>query len=138
MTAGDPKVTLDLAQSHGLTAEEYDRIIRRLGREPTFTELGLFSALWSEHCAYKHSRVFLRALPTRAHEPFAQDGSIADPVLGATYGDQGTASGSRQHGFRRHRRYPAQLEYAGPITRSATAGFWWPDTGKLDRISGVA
>ncbi len=66
MTAGDPKVTLDLAQSHGLTAEEYDRIIRRLGREPTFTELGLFSALWSEHCAYKHSRVFLRSLPTRA------------------------------------------------------------------------
>jgi len=66
VTAGDPKVTLDLAQSHGLTAEEYDRIIRRLGREPTFTELGLFSALWSEHCAYKHSRVFLRSLPTRA------------------------------------------------------------------------
>ena len=66
MTAGDPKVTLELAQSHGLTAEEYDRIIRRLSREPTFTELGLFSALWSEHCAYKHSRVFLRALPTRA------------------------------------------------------------------------
>ena len=66
MTAGDPKVTLDLAQSHGLTAEEYDRIIRRLDREPTFTELGLFSALWSEHCAYKHSRVFLRSLPTRA------------------------------------------------------------------------
>ena len=65
MTAGDPKVTLELAQSHGLTAEEYDRIIRRLGREPTFTELGLFSALWSEHCAYKHSRVFLRSLPTR-------------------------------------------------------------------------
>jgi phosphoribosylformylglycinamidine synthase len=64
VTAGDPKVTLDLAQSHGLTAEEYDRIIRRLGREPTFTELGLFSALWSEHCAYKHSRVFLRGLPT--------------------------------------------------------------------------
>ena len=65
MTAGEPKVTLDLAQSHGLTAEEYDRIIRRLEREPTFTELGLFSALWSEHCAYKHSRVFLRGLPTR-------------------------------------------------------------------------
>ena len=66
MTAAEPKVTLDLAQSHGLMAEEYDRIIRRLGREPTFTELGLFSALWSEHCAYKHSRVFLRSLPTRA------------------------------------------------------------------------
>jgi phosphoribosylformylglycinamidine synthase len=66
VTAGEPKVTLDLALSHGLTAEEYDRIIRRLHREPTFTELGLFSALWSEHCAYKHSRVFLRGLPTQA------------------------------------------------------------------------
>ena len=60
VTAGEPKVTLDLALAHGLTSEEYDRIIRRLGREPTFTELGLFSSLWSEHCAYKHSRVFLR------------------------------------------------------------------------------
>jgi phosphoribosylformylglycinamidine synthase subunit PurL len=66
LTAPEPKVTPDLARSHGLSAEEYDRIIRRLGREPTFTELGLFSALWSEHCAYKHSRVFLRQLPTAA------------------------------------------------------------------------
>ena len=46
-----------------MTAEEYDRIIRRLGREPSYTELGLFSALWSEHCAYKHSKVFLQRLP---------------------------------------------------------------------------
>ncbi|MBI2527650.1 MAG: phosphoribosylformylglycinamidine synthase subunit PurL [Candidatus Rokubacteria bacterium] len=66
MTGAEPKVTQELALAHGLTAEEYDRIIRRLGREPSFTELGLFSALWSEHCAYKHSRVFLRALPTQA------------------------------------------------------------------------
>ena len=66
MTWAEPKVTKELALSHGLTAEEYDRIIRRLGREPSFTELGLFSALWSEHCAYKHSRVFLRGLPTQA------------------------------------------------------------------------
>jgi phosphoribosylformylglycinamidine synthase len=66
VTAAEPKVTRDLALAHGLTAEEYDRIIRRLGREPTFTELGLFSSLWSEHCAYKHSRIFLRTLPTRA------------------------------------------------------------------------
>ncbi|HEX9126950.1 MAG TPA: phosphoribosylformylglycinamidine synthase subunit PurL [Methylomirabilota bacterium] len=64
MTGAEPKVTLDLALGSGLTGEEYDRIIRRLGREPSFTELGLFSALWSEHCAYKHSRVFLRGLPT--------------------------------------------------------------------------
>jgi len=60
----EPKVTLDLARDSGLTADEYDRILARLGREPTFSELGLFSALWSEHCAYKHSRVFLSRLPT--------------------------------------------------------------------------
>ncbi|HEV8617003.1 MAG TPA: phosphoribosylformylglycinamidine synthase subunit PurL [Methylomirabilota bacterium] len=66
MTGAEPKVTLDLARGLGLTAEEYDRIIQRLRREPTYTELGLFSALWSEHCAYKHSRVFLSRLPTSA------------------------------------------------------------------------
>ena len=63
MTPAEPKVTLDLARGLGLTAEEYDRIIQQLRREPSYTELGLFSALWSEHCAYKHSRVFLRRLP---------------------------------------------------------------------------
>jgi phosphoribosylformylglycinamidine synthase II len=63
LTVAEPKVTVDLARALGLTAEEYDRIIAALGREPSYTELGLFSALWSEHCAYKHSRVFLRKLP---------------------------------------------------------------------------
>ena len=63
MRGAEPKVTLDLALEAGLTAEEYDRILSRLGREPTYAELGLFSALWSEHCAYKHSRVFLSRLP---------------------------------------------------------------------------
>ena len=63
MTGAEPKVTLDLALDAGLTAEEYDRILSRLRREPTYAELGLFSALWSEHCAYKHSRVFLSRLP---------------------------------------------------------------------------
>jgi phosphoribosylformylglycinamidine synthase II len=64
LTGSEPKATPDLARDLGLTLEEYDRIIQRLGREPTYTELGLFSALWSEHCAYKHSRVFLARLPT--------------------------------------------------------------------------
>jgi phosphoribosylformylglycinamidine synthase len=63
LTGAEPKVTLDLALDAGLTAEEYDRILSRLRREPTYAELGLFSALWSEHCAYKHSRVFLSRLP---------------------------------------------------------------------------
>jgi phosphoribosylformylglycinamidine synthase len=63
LKGAEPKATLDLARELGLTTDEYDRIIERLGREPSYTELGLFSALWSEHCAYKHSRVFLRRLP---------------------------------------------------------------------------
>jgi phosphoribosylformylglycinamidine synthase len=51
---------------HGLTREEYDRLVDMLGRTPTFTELGIVSALWSEHCSYKHSRRLLKTLPTRA------------------------------------------------------------------------
>jgi phosphoribosylformylglycinamidine synthase II len=61
-----PKVTPDLAAAHGLTREEYDRVVGILGRDPSYPELGLFSALWSEHCSYKSSRAFLRRLPTRA------------------------------------------------------------------------
>src|SRR4029453_15601166 len=60
-----PTVTLQLALDHGLTVEEYDRILRILGRAPTFEELGVFSVMWSEHCSYKSSRRFLRQLPTR-------------------------------------------------------------------------
>jgi len=76
----EPKVTLDLARGLGLTADEYDRIIQRLGREPSYTELGLFSALWSEHCAYKHSRVFLSRLPTRAPHLLQGPGENAGAV----------------------------------------------------------
>jgi phosphoribosylformylglycinamidine synthase len=72
LTAAEPKVTVDLARGLGLTADEYDLIIRRLGREPRYTELGLFSALWSEHCAYKHSKTFLRRLPQ--HGPHVLQG----------------------------------------------------------------
>src|SRR5438132_622855 len=61
---GDPPVTPQLVRDHNLTDEEYGRIEALLGRAPTFAELGVFSALWSEHCSYKHSRPILRALPT--------------------------------------------------------------------------
>ena len=61
----EPVITAELIRSHGLTKEEYDRIIELLGREPTFTELGIFSVMWSEHCSYKSSRVHLRRLPTK-------------------------------------------------------------------------
>jgi phosphoribosylformylglycinamidine synthase II len=63
---GDPTITPALVAEHGLTPDEYDRIVAMLGRTPTFTELGIVSALWSEHCSYKHSRPLLRTLPTTA------------------------------------------------------------------------
>ncbi|HEX6536314.1 MAG TPA: phosphoribosylformylglycinamidine synthase subunit PurL [Gemmatimonadaceae bacterium] len=63
---GDPAITPALVAEHGITDEEYRRLVAMLGREPTFTELGIVSALWSEHCSYKHSRPVLRTLPTTA------------------------------------------------------------------------
>jgi len=60
----DPKITPELVQEHNLTTEEYERILAMLGRTPTFPELGIFSALWSEHCSYKHSRPVLKTFPT--------------------------------------------------------------------------
>ena len=57
-------VDLQLAHDHGLSTDEYERIVRTLGRTPTFEELGVFSVMWSEHCSYKSSRRFLRRLPT--------------------------------------------------------------------------
>ena len=61
---GDPPVTPGVVAEHGLNAEEFSRIERMLGRAPTFTELGIFSALWSEHCSYKHSKPILKRFPT--------------------------------------------------------------------------
>jgi phosphoribosylformylglycinamidine synthase len=60
----EPAITPDLIRRHGLAPEEYGRIVGLLGRKPTFTELGIFSVMWSEHCSYKSSRVHLRRLPT--------------------------------------------------------------------------
>jgi phosphoribosylformylglycinamidine synthase len=63
---GDPAITPALIAEHGLTDGEYQKLVDMLGRTPTFTELGIVSALWSEHCSYKHSRPLLRTLPTEA------------------------------------------------------------------------
>jgi phosphoribosylformylglycinamidine synthase len=63
---GDPAITPALISEHGLTDAEYQRLEQMLGRAPTFTELGIVSALWSEHCSYKHSRPVLKTLPTQA------------------------------------------------------------------------
>ncbi len=63
---GDPPLTPELVADHGLSPDEYGLILQHLGREPTFTELGVFSAMWSEHCGYKNSKRLLRLLPTSA------------------------------------------------------------------------
>jgi phosphoribosylformylglycinamidine synthase len=57
-------VTVEVAEEQGLTPDEYERIVRALGRTPTFEELGVFGVMWSEHCSYKSSRAWLRQLPT--------------------------------------------------------------------------
>jgi len=62
----EPAVTLELAVAHGLKPDEYERILALIGRVPSFTELGIFSAMWNEHCSYKSSRLHLRGLPTKA------------------------------------------------------------------------
>ncbi len=59
----EPEVTLELAREHGLNDEEYDKICEYLGRTPTFTELGVYSVMWSEHCSYKNSIAVLKTLP---------------------------------------------------------------------------
>ena len=59
------RVTPEIAAEHGVTAEEYARIQKILGRDPNITELGIFSVMWSEHCSYKSSKVHLKRLPTR-------------------------------------------------------------------------
>ncbi len=58
------EVTPEVIKDHGLTEEEYERIKRILGREPNFTELGVFSVMWSEHCSYKNTRLELKKFPT--------------------------------------------------------------------------
>ena len=66
MTQNQPKITPELVASHGLKPDEYERILKLIGREPSLTELGIFSAMWNEHCSYKSSRLHLRGLPTKA------------------------------------------------------------------------
>ena len=66
-TASTLAITPEIVREHGLTPDEYEKIKRLLGgREPTITELGIFSVMWSEHCSYKSSRVHLKRLPTRS------------------------------------------------------------------------
>ena len=66
MISNEPAITPELIAQHGLKPEEYERIVQLIGRTPSFTELGIFSAMWNEHCSYKSSKIHLRTLPTKA------------------------------------------------------------------------
>src|SRR5688572_7200189 len=73
-------ITDQVVEQHGLTRDEYQRIVETLGREPTLTELGIFSVMWSEHCSYKSSRVHLKTLPTAGKRVLQGPGENAGAV----------------------------------------------------------
>jgi hypothetical protein len=76
----DPAITDDLIAAHGLKPDEYARILQIIGREPSFTELGIFSAMWNEHCSYKSSKKWLRTLPTEGPQVICGPGENAGIV----------------------------------------------------------
>ena len=75
-----PAVTPELVAAHGISADEYQKIIKTLGREPSYTELGVFSVMWSEHCSYKSSRYYLKNLPTEGPHVLQGPGENAGVV----------------------------------------------------------
>ena len=76
----EPAITPDLVASHGIKPDEWDRLLGILGREPTFTELGIFSAMWNEHCSYKSSKIHLKKLPTTGPQVICGPGENAGVV----------------------------------------------------------
>src|SRR5262245_37329851 len=75
-----PSITPQIVAEHGLSPEEYRRLFKILGREPSLTELGIFSVMWSEHCSYKSSRVWLKTLPTKGPQVIQGPGENAGVV----------------------------------------------------------
>ncbi len=78
--SAEPQVNQELAADHGLKPDEYQRILDLLGRTPSFTELGIFSAMWNEHCSYKSSKLHLRTLPTEGPQVICGPGENAGIV----------------------------------------------------------
>ncbi|KMK67325.1 phosphoribosylformylglycinamidine synthase subunit PurL [Puniceibacterium sp. IMCC21224] len=76
----EPAITTDLIAAHGIKPDEYDRILQILDREPSYTELGIFSAMWNEHCSYKSSKKWLRTLPTTGPQVICGPGENAGVV----------------------------------------------------------
>ncbi|MFH1202516.1 MAG: phosphoribosylformylglycinamidine synthase subunit PurL [Candidatus Omnitrophota bacterium] len=78
--SGDNIITKDMVEKQGLTLKEYESIKKRLGREPNYTELGMFSAMWSEHCSYKNSKPVLKLFPTKGKQVIQGPGENAGVV----------------------------------------------------------
>ena len=76
----EPQITDELIASHGVSADEYARILEIIGRTPSYTELGIFSAMWNEHCSYKSSKKWLRTLPTEGPQVICGPGENAGIV----------------------------------------------------------
>ncbi len=76
----EPAITEEIISAHGINADEYAEILRIMNREPTFTELGIFSAMWNEHCSYKSSKKWLRTLPTTGPQVICGPGENAGVV----------------------------------------------------------
>ncbi|NOT69793.1 MAG: phosphoribosylformylglycinamidine synthase II, partial [Hyphomicrobium sp.] len=74
------KITPEMIASHGFKGDEYPRLLEILGREPLICELGIFSVMWSEHCSYKSSRVWLKTLPTSGPQVIQGPGENAGVV----------------------------------------------------------
>ncbi len=80
MTGAENKITPELVAEHGLSPEEYEHLLEIMGREPSITELGIFSVMWSEHCSYKSSKYWLKTLPTEGPQVIQGPGENAGVV----------------------------------------------------------
>jgi phosphoribosylformylglycinamidine synthase subunit PurL len=76
----DIKITPELVKQHGLKPDEYERFVKLIGREPTITELGIFSAMWNEHCSYKSSKKWLKTMPTKGPKVIQGPGENAGVI----------------------------------------------------------
>ncbi|GHA40083.1 phosphoribosylformylglycinamidine synthase subunit PurL [Amylibacter ulvae] len=78
--SNEPEINQELIASHGISPDEYERLLEIIGRVPTYTELGIFSAMWNEHCSYKSSKKWLRTLPTEGPQVICGPGENAGIV----------------------------------------------------------
>jgi len=74
------KITSEIIKNHGINSNEYKKIVYLIGREPNFLELGIFSAMWNEHCSYKSSKKYLRTLPTKNNKVIQGPGENAGVI----------------------------------------------------------